>query len=152
MLSCFQAVTVSWLFIFRIYCFQAVTVSWLPSMLLRGTEALQNRQGHNVVILEIKHTHIYLVWQLTYSTELLVYINQSNKQYKQEGEENSSQLNSTHSSSLYFSVLCSLHSLLAHKPQLFNVSNYRLSWEQEIMATMNFHFMLSGRWAVPASI
>jgi len=92
-------------------------------------------------ILEIKHTHIYVVRQLAYSTELLVCINQSKTQYKQEGGENFSQLNS---SSLYFSDLCSLRSLLAHKPQLFNVSNYRLSWEQEIMATMNFHFVLSG--------
>ena len=93
---------------------------------------------------KIKHTHIYVVRQLAYSTELLICINQSKKQYKQGGGENFSQLNSTHSNSLYFSVICSLRSLLAHKPQLFNVSNYRLSWEQEIMSTMNFHFVLSG--------
>jgi hypothetical protein len=48
----------------------------------------------------IKHTQIYMVRQLTYSTELLVCINHSKKQYKQRGGENSSQLNSTHSSSL----------------------------------------------------
>ena len=57
---------------------------------------------------KIKHTHIYVVRQLAYSTELLICINQSKKQYKQGGGENFSQLNSTHSNSLYFSVLYAL--------------------------------------------
>jgi hypothetical protein len=113
---------------------------------------------------EIKHTQIYVVRQFAYSTELLVCINQSKKQYKQRGGENSSQLNSTHSSSLYSSAL--VLSILCTHPQLFNVSNYRQSRGQEIMAIMNsyfvlvgwvvptmcFHFILSGRWVVPTSI
>jgi hypothetical protein len=54
------------------------------------------------VIQAIKHTHIYVVRQLAYSTELLVCINQAWKQYKQQNkeEEKNSLLNSTLPSSL----------------------------------------------------
>jgi hypothetical protein len=50
----------------------------------------------------IKHTQIYVVRQLAYSTELLVCINQAWKQYKQQNkeEEKNSLLNSTLPSSL----------------------------------------------------
>jgi hypothetical protein len=87
------------------------------------------------------NTHqIYVVQQLAYSTELLVCINQSKKQYKQGGgEKHSSLLNSLSLKLSLSSYVCS-----AAHPQLFNVSIYRLSWEQEIMVTMNFHFVLSG--------
>jgi hypothetical protein len=48
----------------------------------------------------IKHTQIYVVRQLAYSTELLVCINEAYKQYKQEEEK---KLNSTqHSQALSF--------------------------------------------------
>ena len=58
---------------------------------------------------ELKHTSIYVVRQLAYSTELLVCINEAYKQYKQEEEIKLSQLNSTLLKlSLFFSVLCSL--------------------------------------------
>jgi len=74
----------------------------------------------HVMKIQNSNTHqIYMVWQLTYSTELLACINQSRKQYKQRGGENSSQLNSTHSSSLSLSLtlfsLCFAHT----HPQLF---------------------------------
>jgi hypothetical protein len=87
------------------------------------------------------NTHqIYVVQQLAYSTKLLVCINQLKKQYKQGGgEKHSSLLNSLSLKLSLSSSLCS-----AAHPQLFNVSIYRLSWEQEIMVTMNFHFVLSG--------
>jgi len=54
------------------------------------------------VIQAIKHTQIYVVRQLAYSTELLVCINQAWKQYKQQNkeEEKNSLLNSTLPSSL----------------------------------------------------
>jgi hypothetical protein len=56
-----------------------------------------------------------VVRQLAYSTELLVCINHSKKQYKQRGGENFSQLNSTHSSSQLLSLvsLC-VFTLLCH--------------------------------------
>jgi hypothetical protein len=78
----------------------------------------------HVMKIQNSNTHqIYMVRQLTYSTELLACINQSRKQYTQRGGENSSQLNSTHSSSLYSSLSLSLtlFSLcFAHThPQLF---------------------------------
>jgi len=86
------------------------------------------------------NTHkIYVVRQISYSTELLVCINQLKKQYKQWGEKHSSLLNSLSLKLYLSSSLCS-----AAHPQLFNVSIYRVSWEQEIMVTMNFHFVLSG--------
>ena len=47
---------------------------------------------------ELKHAQIYVVWQLAYSTELLVCINQAYKQYKQQNKKEekffSTQLNS----------------------------------------------------------
>jgi hypothetical protein len=89
------------------------------------------------------NTHtIYVVRQLVYSTKPLVCINQSKKQYKQRRGENSSQLNSTHSNSLYSSALILYILYTTH--QLFNMSNYRQSRGQEIMAIINSYLVLVG--------
>jgi len=66
-----------------------------------------------VGLFQKSNTHqIYVVQQLAYSTELLVCINQSKKQYKQEGGENTL-LYSTHfhSSSLYLLLSILPHTL-----------------------------------------
>ena len=73
---------------------------------------------------ELKHTSIYVVRQLAYSTELLVCINEAYKQYKQQkqgGGENSSQLNSTLPSSLSVFLSCSqsVLSSTSHSQQLY---------------------------------
>jgi len=59
--------------------------------------------------------HLDVCYGLAYSTELLVCINHSKKHYKQRGGENSSLLNSTHSSSPLLSLvsLC-VFTLLCH--------------------------------------
>jgi len=62
------------------------------------------------VIPELKHTQIYVVRQLAYSTELLVCINHSKKQYKQRRRRKlfSTQLHSLKLSLLFSLLFCSL--------------------------------------------
>jgi hypothetical protein len=76
-----------------------------------GTSLESKRRGWCCwEIPELKHTQIYVVRQLAYSTELLSCINHSKKQYKQRRRRKlfSTQLHS-HKLSLLFSLLfCSL--------------------------------------------
>ena len=89
----------------------------------------------HVMKIQNSNTHqIYMVRQLTYSTELLACINQSRKQYKQRGGENSSQLNSTlHTQALSTALsrypsLCSLCVLHTHT-RSSSLSIYVYKWE-----------------------
>jgi hypothetical protein len=70
-------------------------------MIKKGMNLTKDQRGEVQqcwVIQAIKHTQIYVVRQLAYSTELLVCINQAWKQYKQQNKEEekkfSTQLNS----------------------------------------------------------
>jgi hypothetical protein len=66
--------------------------------------------GECWVIPELKHTQIYMVRQLAYSTELLVCIKHSKKQYKQRRRRKlfSTQLHSLKLSLLFSLLFCSL--------------------------------------------
>jgi len=109
----------------------------------------------------IKHTQIYVVWQLAYSTELLVCINHSKKQYKQRGGENSSLLNSTHSSSPLLSLvsLCVFTLLCHHYTALqwayIYIYIYTHKWEwRGINHGIDYvlHHVSSGRLGIPTCI
>jgi hypothetical protein len=68
----------------------------------------------------IKHTQIYVVRQVAYSTELLVCINEAYKQYKQEEEKNfSTQLNTLKLSLSLLSLCVFAHFHLLSISQLF---------------------------------
>jgi hypothetical protein len=80
----------------RLENFDFLSLDQTPSLLRTSSDTSCR------VIQAIKHTQIYVVRQLAYSTELLVCINQAWKQYKQQNkeEEKNSLLNSTLPSSL----------------------------------------------------
>jgi hypothetical protein len=78
----------------------------------------------------LKHTQIYVVRQLAYSTELLICINQAWKQFKQQNkeEEKNSLLNSTLPSSLSLCFSLVLHSYVSLLASLY--INKTLSFSQ----------------------
>ena len=76
-----------------------------------------------------------MVRQLAYSTELLVCINQALKQYKQEEEKNSTQLN-TLKLSLSLLSLCVFAHFQLHYISALHLSNYRQNYGKKSRPTI----------------
>jgi len=109
--------------------------------------------------------HLDVCYGLAYSTELLVCINHSKKHYKQRGGENSSLLNSTHSSSpllslvslCVFTLLCHHYTALQWAYIYIYIYIYKWEWRginQAMIYAIDYvlHHVSSGRLGIPTCI